>query len=244
MKDSLKTRIRNFLISTTGYYIYKRRDLYVGVDFITDLTYKLDISPSIIFDVGANVGQTAYIFHSNLDKKSLIYSFEPIKSTYMELRKNTKNIDNVFTKNIALGSSNFKTNIQVFEGEESVYNSIVKDNMNIKSNSIEEIEVMTGDYFCELNNIAEIDILKIDTEGYELEVLKDFKEKLRQNKIKVLYCEVGFHPKNKRNSYFLTLYKYALENSFKFYGLYEVTPLKKNGTNNYGNVMFVHESFC
>ena len=244
MKDLFKTKVRNFLISTTGYFIYKRRDLYVGVDLITDLLYKLNIPCNIIFDVGANIGQSVHVFNKNFNNRGFIYCFEPILSTYIELKKNTRNIDKIITENIALGSSNYKTEIQVFEGEESVYNSIVKENMNIKSELIEQIEVMTGDYFCELNNIDEIDILKIDTEGYELEVLKGFKDKLRQKKIKVLYCEVGFHPNNKRNSFLLDLYEFALDNSFKFYGLYEVTPLRKNETNNYGNAMFVHESFC
>lgn len=243
MKDSFKTRLRNKIISLTGYYIYKRRDLYVGIDLVTDLTLKLNISPKVIFDVGANTGQTAYLFRSSFGDKCSIYSFEPIQNTFSKLKRNMGDYKNVFTNNIALGGSNFKTSVNVFDGEDSVYNSIVDYNMNTESKSVEQIEVMTGDHFCKLNMIDEIDILKIDTEGYELEVLKGFTDKMNQNKIKVLYCEVGFHPNNRRNSYLLDVYSFALQNNFKFFGLYEISPLRENGVNNYGNVMFVHESY-
>ena len=55
-----------------------------------------------------------------------------------------------------------------------------------------EIDVQTQsiDNFCLENNINCIDLLKIDTEGSELNVLKGAENFLSENKIKVIYTEI------------------------------------------------------
>ena len=49
------------------------------------------------------------------------------------------------------------------------------------------INVISLDYYIKKNNIEIIDILKIDTEGFEFEVLKGLKENF--NKINFIYFE-------------------------------------------------------
>ena len=84
--------------------------------------------------------------------------------------------------------------------------------------------------------------MKIDTEGFELEVLGGFQEMLAQNKIKVLYCEVGFNPSNSRNTYVSKIMEAAVANRFTFFGMYEVRNRQMYKGRNYANVLFVHNN--
>ena len=62
-----------------------------------------------------------------------------------------------------------------------------------KIQNYETIKVKTNtiDKICELNNIKEIDILKLDTDGNEFEVLMGAKKLLTKGKIKLIYTEIS-----------------------------------------------------
>ena len=59
-----------------------------------------------------------------------------------------------------------------------------KKNFFVKENLVKQIRLFD---FINKNKLGEIDILKIDTEGYELEVLKGLEDKI--NDIKFIYFE-------------------------------------------------------
>src|SRR5215213_2166853 len=84
---SLKTTLRKKIIDLTGYWIYKKNSLPVGADVVVDLKEKISLELKTIFDVGANVGQTA-IWFSESFPEAMLFSFEPISSTYDTLVKN------------------------------------------------------------------------------------------------------------------------------------------------------------
>jgi hypothetical protein len=108
----------------SGYRIYKKSDLPGGIDVYGDIA-KLSRVESIntVFDVWANLGQSVDHYRAHLLNAS-IYSFEPIKDVYEQLKKETEGLDNVKTFNIALGASESKTTARYYEGEYSVLNSL------------------------------------------------------------------------------------------------------------------------
>ena len=55
-----------------------------------------------------------------------------------------------------------------------------------------DIKVMTLDNYCIVNKINKIDILKIDTQGYESKVLDGAKQSLKKNMISALEIEIIF----------------------------------------------------
>ena len=61
-----------------------------------------DLNPQVIFDIGANIGQSAIAFHA-LFPSAQIYSFEPVPDCFEELNVRTSGILNIHTFNIALG---------------------------------------------------------------------------------------------------------------------------------------------
>ena len=53
------------------------------------------------------------------------------------------------------------------------------------------VQTQTLDNFCSNINIDNIDVLKIDTEGNELNVLKGAEKLLSEGKIKLIYVEIS-----------------------------------------------------
>jgi len=230
------TQLKEALSKITGYTLSKNSDIPVGTDLIQDLKNKVQLPMNTIFDVGANIGQTALTF-DNYFSESKIYSFEPFSMAYGELIKNTKNKVKCF--NVALGDKIETVEINIFDDNRSNLNSLKKITQNNEGSRKETIKVTTGDTFCEEHNISTIDLLKIDTEGFELQVLKGFSKMIQGSKIKAIYCEVGFSTVNERNTYLNDLVEFASKNGFSFFGLYEVNNERITIDKHFGNALFI-----
>ena len=172
----------------------------------------------IIFDVGANVGQTAK-FYNTLLSKPQIYSFEPVLSTFIQLQSNISE-SNISCFNYALGAQQGR--VEILTGSKSGSNSLVKDvYSNFKIGKTEVIEVHTVDEVFKKFNLNKIDILKIDTEGFDLEVLHGSVNVLSTKKVKYVFCEVGFNNEpNKGNFYEIN--KLLRKHDFWLCGFYDL----------------------
>ena len=60
--------------------------------------------PSIVFDVGAHLGQTALHFRKSF-RTATIHCFEPVEDNFKKLKLNTKGRDRIHINQLALGSS-------------------------------------------------------------------------------------------------------------------------------------------
>ena len=153
-----------------------------------------------LVDVGAHKGETINLFLKNFNIKK-IYSFEPNPLIFKELKK--KIINNKI-KMFNIGLSNKKENKILnifFDTASSTINQIDKKSSYYKRKKkifspgynevkFKKIKIFTNTLsnIMKSEKINKVDILKIDTEGYELKVLKgiikkDFK------KIKFIYFE-------------------------------------------------------
>ena len=54
----------------------------------------------------------------------------------------------------------------------------------------ENVSIITLDEYCKKNNIGNIDIIKIDTQGYEDKVLKGCSELIKNDKINLIQVEL------------------------------------------------------
>lgn len=162
--------------------------------------------PRIIFDVGANVGE----FTQHSIKKfpnSSIHCFEPSELTFEKLKNNFKKDLGINFHKIAL--SNIEGQLP-FTKNYDVCNSLVvkkdsdetnksNDKLDIRIRAlsgdnieIETVKTKTIDSFCQENNISEIDLLKIDTEGFDFEVLQGARKTLESKSIGFIYTELTF----------------------------------------------------
>lgn len=137
-----------------------------------------------IFDVGAHNGEWFRLLKKNYPLEKKVYSFEPSRASFIELSK----IDDeeIIPLNIALGDKEQKIFLQ--EDEIGSSGAFITKNKNVFS---KEIEMKTLDNYCKENNIDEIDLLKIDTEGYELKLLSGARDMINSNKIKIIQFEFG-----------------------------------------------------
>jgi len=88
-------------------------------------------------------------------------------------------------------------------------------NLGLNSKIFDEVLVKIKDAysFLEQEKIDFIDLLKIDTEGYELYVIKGFGEKIK--KIKVIFFEHHYDNMIVKNYLFSDINNYLLKNNFK-----------------------------
>ena len=152
--------------------------------------------------MGAHYGETIKLFNKELNIKK-IYSFEASSKNYKILKKNILKYDQkkVETLNYGIGNKITKSYInQTIESSSSTINELNINSkylkkklkiLNIKDkNSFQHkvpIEIITLDYFIEKKKIENVDFLKIDTEGYEFNVLKGLSK--HNQKIKLVYFE-------------------------------------------------------
>ncbi len=144
---------------------------------------------SIAFDVGANIGQTA---HQLLDifETAHVHAFEPHPRTFKTL---VEQIDDsrLEAHQLALGSKEGIANLYVYDNDS--LNSLSPNARYVLRQGFKasEVQVMTTtvDLFCERNGIEQIDILKIDTEGFELSVLEGSSSMLSNGNIRFVYLE-------------------------------------------------------
>lgn len=184
--------------------ILKEKECAYQIDFQTTESnewafYINSIKPDmLIFDVGANAGELSLLFSHFTRKNGHVHSFEPTPSTYeclTHIAKASRN-QNIIARNIALSNKIGTLRIHDYGIEYSGLNTEAKRPLKEQGFDIEPIQIIevpctTIDQYCIQNQIKQIDFLKIDVEGGELNVLKGASEMLNKKAIKSIVFEFG-----------------------------------------------------
>ena len=114
--------------------------------------------------MGASFG-TFSLITNYLNPKAKIYAFEPSKESFSLLKKNCQEINSINLNNVAIGetreTAKFRFDKNYPEGSKIID----------KKYKGYQVQKETLDNFTKINKIREISLLKIDVEGYELNVL-------------------------------------------------------------------------
>ncbi len=156
---------------------------------------ELKLPEVTIFDVGANQGQFSDLILSGLKDQInfKIHSFEPSKYSFEKLAEKLASSGNVILNNFGLGKKE-ETAELFYEKEGSGLASLTKRNLshfNIDFNKSEIIQIKTLDSYCASKNIKNIDLLKVDVEGHEMEVLEGAIEMFEKKVIRMVSFEFG-----------------------------------------------------
>lgn len=184
----MKTFLKN-LLNTFGYEIRKQRPDLLGVDPFQDVArLRTSSTAPVIFDVGANNGQTVLKLKSYWPD-ARIHCFEPGSVAFKELSHRYDTDPLVTMNNLALGTEKTKTTFH--ECAHHDLNSLLKPRgLGYETT---EIEVNSLADYCMEHGIESADLLKIDTQGYELEVLSGAESLLRAGKIQFVFTEILFN---------------------------------------------------
>ena len=153
--------------------------------FETDTSVILSeqISPGmVIWDVGAHYGYFSLKASCLTGDKGKILSFEPTRTTFKMLQKNTKNIPNINIYNFGFFSQNTQLTFNDYGENFSALNSIHEPRIaeNIKCQKRYLINLIKADDFIKNNHPAP-DLIKMDCESSELDILNGMVNILRSN---------------------------------------------------------------
>ena len=213
-------KLIRFLLNFVDYFQQKK---------IINFFKKQSINKLVLFDVGAHHGETVFLFLKNFNI-SKIHCFEASSQNFRVLENNIKKkklIDICNLNNFAAGEE--KKNFFINQTRESSSSSINEFNKNsqyfkkkikiLNFNKVEDFYkkipikmIKIGDYIDE-NKISKIDILKIDTEGYELKVLEGLIP--NQKIVRFIYFEHHYDNMILKNYKFKNINNILLKYGFK-----------------------------
>lgn len=148
----------------------------------------------IIFDVGANKGQyTKSLLEFFHEGSAEVHCFEPGHQTFRELTQELKGRKNVKLNNFGLSNENSE-GVLYYDAAGSGLASLYKrqlDYFNIEFEQSENVALKRLDDYVSENTITQIDLLKLDVEGNELNVLVGAAEALSNGIIRTIQIEFG-----------------------------------------------------
>lgn len=133
---------------------------------------------AIILDIGTNFGLYSLTLAHQFPK-SKIYSFEPFHLNFNTFKKNISlnSLDNITAIKKAVGNKNDTITLYYDESNQNL--GMVSAIPNGNTTTSEQVDLITIDTFIEQNNLSNIDFIKIDVEGFELDVLEGMKKSLQ-----------------------------------------------------------------
>lgn len=188
--------------------------------FLRYLTRHGKLNAGVIFDIGANIGHYAVMLRQH-NISLPIYAFEPHPVSFKKLRETAARYD--FTP-IRKGAGDRETQARIYDysgntGSEhaSMYRAVIEQ-LHSAEAAETSIQLTTIDAFIEEHSIRKIALLKIDTEGNELNVLKGAREAIRKGYIDVIQLEF-----NEMNVIARTFFKDII-NELPGYEFYRLLP--------------------
>ncbi|MDB4902154.1 MAG: methyltransferase, FkbM family [Mucilaginibacter sp.] len=178
-----------------------------------------------IFDVGANIG-TWTLLAKSFFSNAAIHAFEPLSNHIQKFEENTRTIKDVHLHSFCLGNENKESviNVSSFSDSSSILNAapLEFEQYRIKKVSEEQILIKRLDYLIDQNLLPIPDIVKLDVQGFELEVLKGMGEYL--NKVSYLIVEVSFKEYYYGQPLFLDIANFLSAYNFNVYAFGHSTP--------------------
>lgn len=238
----IKRKILDF-IRFCGFIVIKVSRDHSNLDRLHKI-FLNEIKFPIIFDVGANTGQSIQRF-KKMNINSLIHSFEPDKEDYKILNEKFQTDSSIRLNNFALGEKNYEK--EFFSNNltgSSSFSQLTPQTKWVKQRALQHnidlnnilkksfrCQIMTLDDYCKKNKIEKINILKIDTQGYEDQVLLGAKNLIKNRKIDYIELEIIFN-----NIYEKKLNFFEIEKNLIPYG-YELFAIQNPG-NLYDDYIF------
>ncbi len=210
-----------------------------GVFWVFDIQRFLGTrSLGVLFDVGANTGQTltALLRHAPNAK---IYSFEPALETFRVLEGNFRGRENTRLRNIAIGAHPGRLALQL--SEDSQLNTLVPRNTEGLPAATQMTEVATIDDIVAAEGISHLDLLKIDVQGWELEVMRGASKLVADHNLIFIFVEVGFRRYETEIQHFCGLHDHLESSGFILCGFYETVRFgPRKEYLGFANALYIH----
>lgn len=166
-----------------------------GDDLFADLHGLVKVDSPLCLDVGANIGQTIENLR-RVFKTPMIHAFEPSAEVFELLREKVQ-APGVELHRMALGSEAGEK--EFINNENSCLGSFLPMDQGqenklrrFRETAAEVVTVETVDGFLQSCDIDKVDVLKVDAQGFDLEVLKGAGQLLGEKRAGVVIAEINF----------------------------------------------------
>jgi FkbM family methyltransferase len=171
-----------------------------------------------ILDIGANFGYHSLFFSKEV--KGKVFAFEPQIQNFQLLQNNIKlnSIENIIPFNVACGETHDTVKIDLITKKESINMGDFTPNelRNVYHSITQSIPV---DFF----HFTDIDLIKIDVQGWEKKVLLGCKNLLQRCK-PILIIEFEHFQLQKTNTTCLELFEFIKDNGYHVFYLEYIYP--------------------
>lgn len=173
----------------------------------------------VFIDVGSSIGLMTLTASKAVGDSGLVFSFEPDKKRFKNLLNSIEinNCKNVKPFNFALSSN---------ESDIFLNSNLPTPQVSlIKSDDITVVKCKTIDLLVAQEGIVNVCFLKIDVEGYELEVLKGAKKLLQTSNAPILCieCNTSLDSVEILSIYSIFIFLKECNSAFMFYQLFKTS---------------------
>jgi FkbM family methyltransferase len=235
----LRSVLRRLLQRYTGYDIHEYNPPS-DLDYWADISELLSKASSVTaFDVGANLGQTIRTLVRVFPRVSF-HAFEPSPSTFSELAEVFAGYDNVTLNNCGVGSQESETDF--IENTDSGMSSFLEPGPQIWGEVKQRIKVpmTTVDDYSVEKRIEHIHLLKIDAQGFDLEVIKGADRMLAEGRVDLVLTEVTFAKLYEGLPRVDAVYAYIAQRGYRLTGIYD--QRRKRRILSWADMMFASPS--
>ena len=198
-----------------------------------------------IIDAGASIGDISQKL-TEMFPLATVHAIEPYPPFHAHLEKLAIKNKSIRPAKLALSDGNGSKFLQVNKSEGT--NSLLRSNEEGKAiygdllSTTGEIKVKTQmlDDFIHENSIEQVDLLKLDLQGGEINAVKGAKETLGKGRVKSILCEVMFRKCYERQSEWGELVNEIMDHGFVLYNFFD--PQYVNGQLCQADGLFLHES--
>ena len=225
-KQSINKYLRKFGVELQGVgYMRKLLSSQQSKNSFESQAAILNYEAKIIFDIGANKGLTTTEYLKFFPYAE-IHAFEPFSDLFPLWQQITASNKHIHFNPVGVAekSGTISFNVNSNHDTNSVLESIkigAASDVNCKTIKRETIQVVSIDEYCKANNISEIDIVKIDTQGSELAILKGMKNLLTAKKIKLIYTETYFKQQYAEQPLLFDIAKYLQQFGYYIQDMYD-----------------------
>lgn len=144
-----------------------------------------------VWDIGANVGFYATKFIERTGDGGCVVCFEPSPINTTKLVEATKGIANLTVQQVALGAASGRVSFSQGLDELGATSRVLASGER-QSADVIEVDVVRGDDLVSAGSIPLPNILKIDTEGFEFDVLIGLQDTIKLPSVRAVFVEVHF----------------------------------------------------
>lgn len=236
----LKRTIKNLLFHL-GYRTYAKS--LFGFSFEDDLARLLTVKNPVIFDVGANIGQT-FLPLIKLYPDARIWCYEPDPRPFAELERAAGKHPQVTCIPAALGSQQGK--LPFTYNRNSVTSSLLKPASSVQRlahgemfDTVGSLEVEVRTLTAEMARLGlgHIHLLKTDCQGFDFNVLKGAESLLDQQAIDFVLCEALFTSEYDGQGWFHEILPWMSARGYLLSGFYD-TVHSPEGHALFANALF------